>query len=559
MHKTTIKNQWIGLFFLLLSVSYLLLFFDWSTRRFVFIAGDDFSFHLSRVFNMANDIKQTGWPSYLSEFGISRVMYGLNFFYPSLTTIVPLAYGTVGLGSAIKAYYFYFVGLNLMTLWLAYKSSFYLFQPFKISERALQQAAILFAVCYSLSAYRLVDLTTRFALGEAVALSFLPLVVAGFVSIYFRDGKKWYWLAAGLSLICYTHLLSVFLTGVLLSLGCLIYLRQLNWRRIRQLLAAGGLTLLLAAGSLVPLVEQLRYIKIASVHPYQLNEQAQPLFKILTAAFGNRLNQQTIGLWTIVVLVGGVFYFRRSAISRLGRQSFYWSLGLLVSLTTFFPWQWLQATPLKNIQFPFRLTAFLVLFSCVLAVDLLKTKLNFALVLGLTFALLSVNLISNAQAIQQKEQTGDYRHDYLLPSDHEIKKSRRFQLYNNTDYFPKAALEFRGENGDSLYSKTLFLNGKAQPLPYRFVGGQTRFTLKTPRASNQVDLPLLAYKGVQVTVNQKRVANSVSKRGTIKLALAKGVQQVTVFYRPTTAVIVAWLISGVTLVGFVFRKMTKKR
>ena len=47
--------------------------------------------------------------------------------------------------------------------------------------------SLLFSIIYTFSAYRVIDIFHRASLGEAVALTFLPLILMGCYEIYIRD------------------------------------------------------------------------------------------------------------------------------------------------------------------------------------------------------------------------------------------------------------------------------------------------------------------------------------------------------------------------------------
>ncbi|ROV60289.1 hypothetical protein EGO58_10850 [Limosilactobacillus reuteri] len=66
-----------------------------------------------------------------------------------------------------------------MTHWVTYKLTYNNYQ------------AIITAILYTFGTYRIIDIWTRFALGEFIALSFLPLVIYGIYSITFGNYKDW--------------------------------------------------------------------------------------------------------------------------------------------------------------------------------------------------------------------------------------------------------------------------------------------------------------------------------------------------------------------------------
>ena len=74
----------------------------------------------------------------------------------------------------------------------------------------------------------MIDIFARFALGEFIALTFIPLCFYGLYAIIIGNEKDWTFLAAGVSLILLTHILSTIIVFVFLIAFLLIFL--LFWK-----------------------------------------------------------------------------------------------------------------------------------------------------------------------------------------------------------------------------------------------------------------------------------------------------------------------------------------
>ena len=87
------------------------------------------------------------------------------------------------------------------------------------------------------------------ALGEAVSMTFLPLVLLGLYYILFDDYNKWRSLSVGMTLITYSHTLSLFMTSILIVVGFMVSFGFLDQRkaRIKSLFTAGFWTVILCS------------------------------------------------------------------------------------------------------------------------------------------------------------------------------------------------------------------------------------------------------------------------------------------------------------------------
>ena len=179
------------------------------------------------------------------------VCYGDSLLYlPALMYIIGFP-----LRQAYKAYIFF---INTVTA----VGSYFCFYRISGGRR------IAFTGClvYSLSLWRLVDIYTRGALGEASAMAFLPFVVLGFwelfgneseTALYREAGKRGIvYLAFGYAGMIQVHVLSVIIVTIFSVLFCLICADRLFVKgRFVRIIAAAFLCLALSAGVLVPLAD----------------------------------------------------------------------------------------------------------------------------------------------------------------------------------------------------------------------------------------------------------------------------------------------------------------
>lgn len=97
------------------------------------------------------------------------------------------------------------------------------------------------AFFYTLSAYRLINLYTRSAVGEVLATVFLPLLMLGMYQLFYGNYKKWLTAVLAFTALFQSHMISTELAlgfAVLFALLCLPRLKDRKRLLISYLRAA---------------------------------------------------------------------------------------------------------------------------------------------------------------------------------------------------------------------------------------------------------------------------------------------------------------------------------
>lgn len=316
------------------------------------LSGDDFGFHVARLEAVYQGLKAGEFPVYLGTnkmggFGmLSSTMYPDLFLYPfaclrflgvSLMLCYKLVLVLINIGSAFTSYY-------------AAKSIC------KSSKIGLWTS-----VFYTFALYRLTNLYFREALGETLAMVFLPLVIWGIYEVLWGDEKRWPILALGVSGVLQSHVLSAEMCVFFLVIEVLVWLECKKHKQVGKRILAGlkatGITLLLNAFFLVPALffggEELQCFDM----PNQLSETVvyfSQMFSLFAAAQGKDLvpgstveeMPHTIGT---VLLLGAILFCIEMGKEREEKQEMqvakrcliYGALALLLS-SWLFPWDKVQ-------------------------------------------------------------------------------------------------------------------------------------------------------------------------------------------------------------------------
>lgn len=207
----------------------------------------DTGFHLARLESVYQGLRACEFPVRIGSVqmngygSLSAVMYPQLFLYPAAL----LRFFRVSL---MMCYKLLVLGLNVGCALLAY----YAVKNICKSEKT----GIIASFLYTFSAYRLINVYQRGALGESLAMTFLPLIMWGIYEVLWGDHRKWYLLALGVSAVLQSHVLSVemcmfFLVAAVLG-RCLQKERRQLGMRIFAGIKAAVLTIFLNMSFLIP-------------------------------------------------------------------------------------------------------------------------------------------------------------------------------------------------------------------------------------------------------------------------------------------------------------------
>ena len=322
--------------------------------------GDDLHFHMDRMLGLSNIFDS---PINFKTFYNSG--QGINFFYPFLI-YYPFYIIFSFVHSIWFSWYIYLFIITFITLSISFYSAT------SVSDSKI--AGYLFAIIYTFSTYRSYNILIRFATGEILAMAFLPLIFAGAYQVFKGDYKKWPMLSIGMTLLVYSHLLSVFIATLLLTFYFFIFLIYADERK-KRIIALKNSVLsctLMSLFQIVPLIEQMLFTKLSSPVTFPLNNQLFNFKQLIMVNLANQLDKQ-VGLVLFISVV--VICIRFRYIEKMWRILFVISLCLLLVTTCLVNWEKFPLALLKVIQFPWRLNGFTtVVLSYLLAIVLLKLK-----------------------------------------------------------------------------------------------------------------------------------------------------------------------------------------
>ncbi|MCC4342654.1 6-pyruvoyl-tetrahydropterin synthase-related protein [Limosilactobacillus reuteri] len=499
----------------------------------------DWSFHSARVQQIYLNLQRGHLFTYLATDTFSKVGNANFLFYPSVF-LYPWA---------LLKFIFAPVTAYLVYVWLLFLATgliaFYCMRSFTNGD--IRQS-LFFAIIYIIAPYHLYLTLSNYVLGEAQAYTFIPLILLGMWNVLYRN--KWITLAVGMTLMAYSHYVSVFISVEVCFIMLICYVIQkqkVEWHKLINLIKAVILFILLSAWQFIPLFTD--YLHGNLMRPssgFMLMQSAGDF--IVSAISNDALNRGGIGLLLLIALVFGWIFIDKNS-------KYIWAyiIGVIITLmiTTAFPWQYFAKTPLSIIQFPYRYTSYAIAF---LAIVLSKAllKLNYSTistnvitsVILLFFILLYAGSIysdiarnkntDNSVAVLANSRHGKYKTlrdstdtPIILTNTSYNRQFSYGALYGETDYMPVAAFK----NWKSIFNRVTFINNKETKVIQKSNANKLIYNISL-KENSKVDLPALAYKHTVVEVNGDKVKTAISNRGTIQLQLPRGNYKIMVSYVP---------------------------
>lgn len=536
----------------------------------------DWLFHAARVEQIYRNLSEGSLFTYIATSTFQSTGVGSFLFYPVIF-IYPWAWLRF-ITTPVVAYYIW-VGLFMfMTFVISY------FSMLSFSKGKYLRSFI-FALLYTLAPYRLYLGPASFVVGEYIASTFIPLAFLGFYHIICGDKRKWYWLTIGMTLLAYSHMLSILLISEIFTVLLLVALftGKFDLKRSKYLLISAIATVILALPVIIPLLTDYFGKGITATYPGV--GMIQNLGEVFTTSLSNTATSSSIGIVLLLVLLSGWRWIKQDS---LEVPLYILAICLTLISTAIFPWKSFNDSFLALLQLPYRYLIYVVLLTAILGsriiVELLtkygalKTNWRRAMTI---LALLLVSLISYYGSISNLSDrlanTAKNKETIIKPlkADEQailyagILTNKNYQAQfdywaqtGEVDYFPTKTLkknhflEYIIMDWDKAYrtNKDVYsiisgvtrINGQEMHIKPYASANALQYQVELARKS-KVDLPVVHYAHTAVTVDGKPAAYQNSKRNTVQLDLEKGKHTVIVGYLPSK---VFFIGTKIALIGW---------
>jgi hypothetical protein len=290
--------------------------------------------------------------------------YFTKGFYSDII-MIPFAF----VGTFTSVYFAY----DLMVFTMTILCGIFMYHTVNVVYKSSYTASIA-AILYTFAVYRLYDFYQRGALAEALSFTFLPIVFLGIYYIVKGDyRRKWYVLAAGYSLLIYTHTIASVLMFVTLLILLIIYSKSLikEPERLIYLLLAGIVTIFVTSYYTFPMLEQLssNSFYLDSRSPGGGAGYGKVGFDYILWGFISGIAYPDRELWTgigilLTLLLFFRFFIKRKKDDRLRSADIGVIIGIcfIIAISRIFPWGRFPFSLLSFIQYPWRLYEFVSYF-----------------------------------------------------------------------------------------------------------------------------------------------------------------------------------------------------
>ena len=494
-------------------------------------------------------------------------------FYPDIFLYFPACLCLMGI-PLVVSYNIFLIVINFATIIIAYYSYT------KISESAI--IGTLAAILYTLSTYRLVDLYTRGAMGEYLALIFCPLALCGLVLMKRGVHGKWWILALAYSGLLQSHMLSFVMMAVVAVVFSTINLKDFfNIKVITSIIKAVLAIILLNAWFLVPLLQAVNMNVIAFLGTnsfWQTDASLIQLFDIQLLSVGGH-EVYTGGIAEsmpktpgVLLLVGAIFaifalilYGDEVIVEEKKRV-----LGCLIPgaistlmITNLFPWGFIQKwnvsrSLFEKFQFMWRFNILSLLFLSLAAaygfyyffvkgkVTAEKEEIKYKAMIMISFAACFSALIFLNQFVKQAEQYGN---------DQTMEKGYMDRLY----VVPGFPYDRDGEI-DSNLASVEFSDIKRESKKISFNYAYKSLEL-TDEERAYIEVPLTYYPGYKAYIDGNKVETECSIWGVVRIYLPENETEghLQVVYEDDILVKTANIVSLITILACCFMPLVMKR
>ncbi len=353
-------------------------------------AEHDTFFHLSRIEGYSQSILNFDFLPKIYPFKNGGFGYGSPIFYSDIL-LLPFSLIYILTDSIVFSY------VSLLIVFSFLSAYFTCTLIDKISNN--KYLAYFGAFIYIFSTYRLTDIYVRGAIGEVMALAFLPLVLLGIYYLFYqiKPKKAIYYLTIGMTFLILTHNITFFLCFLLI-----IFFMIINHQKLIQhkkyfiiLVISGILTALFSAFYIFGMLEQLSSHEMI-VHYYggssDLISHALDFDQLFRNDFvfgfsstNDNISKMVLTPGLALLLLPLIYFFEKNKNSFVLHSMILGYICVLLS-TNITPWFLLDY--LGVIQFPWRFmtlaTILLVIPSCYALNKLFKfNKIIFATTLTL--------------------------------------------------------------------------------------------------------------------------------------------------------------------------------
>ena len=530
--------------------------------------GHDINFHLYRIEGIKDAILNGHpfagiYPTHNNGYG-----YAAGVMYPDLFLYIPAVLRIFGI-SLPMAYKSLIAFVNVA-------SALIMFYSVKHESKS-NYAAFIASAVYTLSTWRAINLFSRGAMGEGLAMMFFPLVIVGLYHILKGDKSKWYVFAIGCSGVFCSHIISTVIAAVFIIVMLIVFIPNLlKDKRWLSLIKSGAAVLLLNLGWLVRFLQyyfgadlNIRHAgldtqfvghAVIPAELFNVFSQNSKFSQLLPGPIGDELSL-TLGVAVGCLFIATLWYFvfKRGRLKeeKFELSSFVFAAVLIFASTTLFPWEMLQKNPaialfVSTVRLPWRFLSLASALVCMTgAIVLVKAFKKFdkrivtcvvLLICSLSFAVFGTAFTNDVSVILK---TG------YAPESSGMNGNEREYMRHGTDIAKLNADSYNSSSDIEIINTQK--NGLDITVEISKKPGQN--------ADSYIEVPLLYYPGYAAkTENGKRLEVTAGSNNVVKVNLdGAETTKVKVYYSGSISGTLAAIVSLFSWIAFLAYLIMRRR
>lgn len=525
------------------------------------IQYDDGIQHVCRLIGTERSIKEGNIFSTIISNLCNNFGYSWNLFYSPLTAYLPLIFRIFGFsyGDCLR--------LFLLFCSIASGYSMYFFvkkilQKKDIDDDKKHYIALLAASFYICAPYRISDMYIRVAIAEVASFIFIPIIWNGIYSIFnYKEitGRK-YILCFGIVGLMLSHTLITFYMAIICAIYVICNYKKIDKHIIIKLVKNILLALAITAFYWIPFVESklsCDYEVFNQSHMVRENVLVKLKVSLIELIW---LKDDRMAYFLAIPLLLGIMLtiniVKKKKIQDLQSYFFFLITGIICVILTmdFIPFEKFPSF-MKMMQFSFRLLEFSSFFLSVIAainIGLFFKEFTFAKMLIIVLVIMDLIIPINKNI--------DYQNEYISEND----LIQGIRVTSSTgrvhagcasfEYLPSKAFNNRKyiedrEDVPIAYNNQTISNYEKNGLTMKF----------DMEGTGEVELPYIYYIGYCVRVNGAKVKTKESDNGFIKINVTEEKSSVTVDYEGSTLMKISLIISIISLLGILVKKIIDLR
>ena len=517
---------------------------------------DDIMYHMLRIEGVKDGMLDGQFPVIIMPKALQGNGY-LNCMYPYLFLYIPAVLRIFNV-SLVLSYKVLVFAANFATIAITYYSI--------KSVKNSKYVALLGALLYLMMPYRYFCLYQRGALGEVLAMTFMPLLLAGLYHVLVGDKDKWGLLVWGFSGLIQSHVLSFVLFLTIMGVCSLIYVKELFVEKrigcvIKAAVVSIGLNLWFIVPFLTHLIRdnlQIKALRISSFTEDAIN----PSLFTMTVNVDSKY-YLSYGIPILICIAACIVYllFIKDKGGNKKRDALFSILFTIACIMSLFITGYsasekfmemkLFRKAFEMIQFPWRLLAptsiiFLFigivwLFEC----DFTKNKnIKYAIGIGL----IGINLLTviNYQPISRYAYTND-NIDYSIGHETKIKGYVREKVYIG---YP---LEWRvnGVGNSRILTEMKTSSGDVKVKSYEKNNTDIEFIYSVDGEGEYAVFPLMSYYGYHVIdENREKIEYELANEYAFQVPLNGDSKEhsIRIYYKAPWVYSISAIISFVSVI-----------